>query len=160
MSWEPVGAVTAFVALGWAVYAANRTWRDSLDLRRAEFIRAYTNDYYSSPALSKLFLEIDYGRFDFDTRGLGTQDEVDLAHLLDFFNTLGMAVEHRVIHLSDLRKTTIGYAAMVTAQHPGVQFFLTHVDSTDAADQLGTQAFGYFRSLGELLREGALSGSQ
>lgn len=154
MSIEIVGAATALAALIWGVYTSHRGWTNGLALRRAEFIRGYTSDFYEADALPCLFLEIDSGRFAFGPGDIGTQAEIDIARLLDFFNTVGMSVDQGVTALADLRKTTIGYAIMTSWRDSAVQWFLHHVDTSDQAEQLNTLAFGYFRQLGAALESG------
>lgn len=123
-------------------------WRNRLASSRR---RSSLRDDYQSDTLPCLFLEIDAHRLTFDQTSIGTPAEVDLGRLLDFFNALGMAVQQNIIDLQDLRRTTIGYAALVTWRDPGVEWFLAHVDAQDAAESTGTEAFAYFRRLGRAL---------
>jgi hypothetical protein len=149
---ERVGAAIGLGTLIWGVFAARRTWTNDIAVRRAEYIRGYTKDFYEAQALPMLFLEMDHGRFRFGREVLGTSVETDLAHLLDFFNIVGMAVEQKIVDLEDLRRTTIGYAALVAWRDEGVQAFLKVVDDDDAAQEIPMHAFGYFRQLGQRLQ--------
>lgn len=155
MTADAVAAAIALVTFVWYVYSGRRGWANDVTLRRAEFVRSYTSDFYSANSLAELFFDIDHGRFSFDKSDLGTQSEARLTELLDFFNTVGMSADRGIVSLDDLKGTTIGYATMVTWSDEGVQWFLRHVDGTDEAKRLDTLAFGYFRKVGVALVEEA-----
>lgn len=151
---EGLGAAVAISALLWGVYTARRGWRENVAVRRAEYVRGYTNDFYESKSLPMTFLEIDSGRYRFDDSDFGTEREVEIAHLLDFLNTVGMAVVQGIVSADDLRQTTIGYAVLKTWRDQAVQRFLSKIDGDDSAEALGTVAFGYFRLVGKAMDEG------
>lgn len=151
MTPESVGALVALVALLWGVAVTSMGWRTDFRLRRADFIRAYTNDFYASSRMRALFLEIEHGRFAFSEEDDGTARELELAELLDYFNTIGMSVQQGLLKRKDLRRTTIGYAALITWREPSVIAFLERTDASDAAKAAGVRAFWYFRQMGARL---------
>lgn len=151
VSAEIAGAFVALIALLWGVLVTTLGWRTSFRLRRADFIRAYTNDFYASESMKALFLDIEHGRFGFSREDDGTARELELAELLDYFNTIGMSLQQGLLKRKDLRRTTIGYAALVTWRDPCVVAFLQRTDASDAAKRAGVRAFWYFRQMGERL---------
>lgn len=144
--------IVPFVAMGtflWAVYSARRGWLDGLALRKVDFIRSYTGDFYAAPELPELVFAIDYGRFSMTEADLGTKREIELDHLLDFLNTVGLAVHEGLMQVADLRQTTIGYAARIVWEDTSVRWYLRHIEGHDL--ETGKVAFAYFRELGERL---------
>lgn len=143
---DVVVPLVATATLGWAVYSARRGWRDGLGLRKVEFIRGYTNDFYAAPELPRLVFDIDYGRFSFGEADLGSDVEISLDRLLDFLNTVGLAIHEGLVSERDLQQTTIGYAARIVWEEPGIRWYLRHIEDADL--QTGKIAFSYFRELG------------
>lgn len=137
------------VAVGtliWAVYAGNRSWKESLRIRKNEFVRNYTDDFYSAKELTQHFFDMDYQRFIFDEDDLGTTKETELCRLLDYLNTVAYAVNEGLVDQEDLKLTTVGYATRVVWENARVQWYLGHVKTSDP--KTGATAFGHFRELG------------
>lgn len=91
------------VAVSLATYVHGR--RAERRLRQAELLRAYTNDFYCDPAVTGIFMDVDHGRFAFGDAELGTDAELALIRLLDFFNIVGHNWKQDVLRLDDIVPT-------------------------------------------------------
>jgi len=125
--------------------------RAEKNLQRATFVRDYTMRFYEIPDLSLIFYEIDYGKFKFDEKILGTENEIRLVMLLDILNSLSFNVANKVIHPDDIDKTTLGYAIVRTYLNPEVQKYLQHLDKHSANIKMRVIPFHHFREIGEKL---------
>lgn len=147
MNWEITGGTVAILALLWGVYTSHRGWSENTRNRRAEYIR----NYYQSDTLPCLFLEIDAHRFEFrpdlDRHAGGSR--LRSSAPLPQRPGHGRSAEHhrpRGIAQDHHRIRCVGLVA-----EPGVEWFLARVDAQDTAESTGTEAFGYFRRLGQAL---------
>lgn len=116
-------------------------------MRRAELIRNYTNDFYLSTHITTTFMDIDHGRFVYSDEFLGTEDELALIHLLDYFNNVGHNVRRGVVTLDDLVPTTVGYAALRTWEDPEVRKYLGQITVWDEDRYVPGSAYRYFEEL-------------
>lgn len=151
-----IGVLALLVAVG--TYAATRL-RDSA-IRRADLVRQFTVDFYSSDAVVALFVDIDYERFKFvedKEKWLGHQPEITLVRMLDLFNSVGHNWHRRVIKLADVHGTTLGYAMLRAMESPEVARYLQFVKKWDS-DHLGTGVpFEFFSAHGESSLHGVSS---
>ena len=138
---------TAVTGIGVALLTYYRTRAAERRLRRAEFIRNYTNDFYLSPDITSLFMSIDYDRSVFDEELTGTDRELALIHLLDYFNALGYNWKRRVVSLDDILPTTLGYAALRVWENPSVRRYLVLIRRSDEKRYLKASGFRYFEEL-------------
>jgi len=103
-----VAAVAVIVSVG----AFGSTRRRDVVVRRAELLRAYTNDFYADAAMSALFLDLEYGRTSYELVRK-TSHETSLVRLLDLLNSVGHSARVGIIRRRDLLDTTLGYACVV-----------------------------------------------
>jgi hypothetical protein len=132
--------VTAVAAIGVALLTYYRTRAAERRLRRAELVRNYTNDFYFSRDVTTLFMDIDHERFVYDDGLLGSDRELALIHLLDYFNALGHNWKRRIVLLDDILPTTLAYAALRAWENPGVRQYLVQVRIWDEERYLGRPA--------------------
>jgi len=125
--------------------------RAEIKLHRAAFVREYSKQLHESERLTRIFCDIDYGKFEFTREMLNTQVEMDLTNLLDVLNSLGFYCAQRVINLGDIADTTLGYAIVRVYNDPAVERYLRHIDQHDTFHYPSGVAFGHFRNLAQVL---------
>jgi hypothetical protein len=146
---------TAVAAIGVALLTYYRTRAAERRVRRAELVRNYTNDFYLNRDVTALFMDIDHERFVYDDGILGSDRELTLIHLLDYFNVLGHNWKRRIISLDDMLPTTLAYAALRAWENPGIRQYLVQIRIWDEERYLGASGSG-FRYFEELAIEVAL----
>lgn len=150
------GVLADFATVGALIVAVisyiHANYRDK-SIRRAELVKSYTSDFYASEEIVDLFMDIDYERFRFNNGGewLGGKDEASMVRMLDLFNSVGHNHRRRVLTLSDIHGTTLGYAILRAYESGEVRSYLEHVKAWDG-DHLGTGVpFEHFQNLGNAL---------
>jgi hypothetical protein len=119
-------------------------------LRRSELIRHSTYDFYLNPDVTALFMDIDHDRFVYDDVFLGSDRELALIHLLDYFNALGHNWKRRIVSLDDLLPTTLTYAALRTWKNADVHRYLRQIQAWDEERYLQGSGFRYFEGASAL----------
>ncbi|WP_324651668.1 hypothetical protein [Georgenia sp. H159] len=151
IDWESVGGAATALALLVALVTYVTTARREKSIRRAELVRAYTADFYSDERVVKLFMDLDYERFEFpkvNDQWLGTIGEATLVRMLDLFNSIGHNYARKVLTIEDIHGTTLGYAILRAHGSLEVRKYLEHVRAWDG-ENLGTGVpFQYFQQLG------------
>lgn len=150
MTWTiEAWAAVAAVALTLSLFLITR--RNERDIRRAELVRALTQDFYQHENLRALFAEIDQGTFGGVGDPPGNPTEQSLVHLLDYLNTVGHSYVRGALRIEDLAGTTIGYMSFKVWQDDHVQSYLDQVRATDAEAEYAGAGFQHFYSLAAAL---------
>lgn len=127
------------------------TQKENNKVNRATFLQGYNQHFYGDPELSKLFLDIDYDKFIFNSSELGTEKEIRIWKLLDLLNNIGFHYQNKTIKEEDINMTTLGYAIVRVYMNDEIKKYLDNVDQhTDKVDEK-LKAFGYFRILARKL---------
>jgi hypothetical protein len=138
---------TAVIAIIVTLLTYYRTRAAERRLRRSELIRNYTNDFYLNPDVTAIFMDIDHDRFVYDELFLGSDRELALIHLLDYFNALGHNWKRRIVSLDDLLPTTLTYAALRTWENADVRQYLRQIQAWDEERYVQGSGFRYFEEL-------------
>lgn len=126
-------------------------------INQAELLRNYTNDFYSDTHIPDLFMKLDADvdedsdgereRYAITPQDIGTDNELALIRLLDFLNILGYNWFRRVVRLSDIAPTTLGYTAVRLYANPSIVSYLERIERLDQRNYLAGNGFGYYREL-------------
>ncbi len=84
-SWDAAIKITAVVVAALTYFGSKRR---EIRIRRAELVRAYTNDFYADDEFLALFMDIDYNRLGTEPI-VGSDRELAVIRLLDFLNAMG-----------------------------------------------------------------------
>lgn len=123
-------------------------------LQKAVFVRDYLAQFLEHPQLADTFFEIDYHKFEFKEKILGTNKELRISQLLDVLNSLGFSYTNGIIELDDIDETTLGYAIATVYKNDEIQKYLHHVDRHSVQNMgLNIIAFAHFRKLAQRLIE-------
>jgi hypothetical protein len=109
--------------------------------RHVESMLRFTDDFYNNPQISALFLKVQGHNLSHQSIKPGLQDELALAHLLEYLNTLGIALERKLVSLKAIAATSIAYIVLTMWRNDIVKKYL--VDTEIQHENLGIPSPGW-----------------
>jgi len=134
-----------------AILYNTRNLRQNSRIMRANWIFNTTMEFHKDDKLRNTFDAIQYENFRFvsemPSKGgdLSTAKEMDLVYFLDFLNGICAAIEQRLVSISYVRKSTLGYAIEVATKDKYVRSYLDHVAKYDTTRMSRLISFGFLR---------------
>jgi hypothetical protein len=116
-------------------------------MKRTELVRSYTQDLYSDPTVSALFMDIDHDRFEYGDDFLGSDRELALIKMLDYMNSVGHSWNRRVLSLRDIMPTTVAYVTLRIWNNDDVRRYLKDIRRWDEERFAVGYGFRYFEIL-------------
>jgi hypothetical protein len=124
MDWDSA-TVTGLLAVAAALLIhVNERIKDRR-LRHVESMVKFAEDFYTDEHMSELFLKIQSGTL--EPIETGTKDEVALAHLLEYHNTVGIALERRLVPLKAIAATSIAYVVLTMSRNEVVTSYIEFI---------------------------------
>lgn len=150
--WTAVSTVVALFAVVVAILLhMNERIKDRRQ-RHVESMLKFAEDFYADERMSQLFLRIQSGRLprrNIDRRG--SPDELALAHLLEYLNVVGVALERKLVTVNSIAATSMGYIVLTTSRNETVSYYLSHIQSEHAKKFMPSPGWPQFVYLAQRL---------
>jgi hypothetical protein len=150
--WAAISAMAAVLALAAAIAAhINERVKDRRQ-RHVESMLEFAGDFYADKQMTSVFLKIQSGRL--TCRGIsmpGSLDELALAHLLEYLNAVGIALERKLITLNAIAATSISYIVLTTSRNEAVSYYLAHTKDLHREHCIPSPGWAQFEYLAQRL---------
>ena len=117
--------------------------------KRAEFIVSVFNQYVADPDTSRMFYDLEYGRFKYDGAFHGSDQERHLDRLLSYFEKIAALYDMGTITLHDLE--LVRYDFVRVFHNQSVQQYFKTLDGLPAALGVHGGTFSRYRRVAALL---------
>lgn len=149
MDWAIFWAAMAVVAA--ILLHINERIKDRRQ-RHVESMLKFAGDFYSDEAMSQLFLKIQNGTLSRNSiEKTGSAEELALAHLLEYLNAVGIALERKLVALKAIAATSIAYIVLTMSKNDAVVHYLAIIEKQHVKGGIPSPGWPQFEYLAECL---------
>lgn len=149
MDWAIFWAAMAVVAA--ILLHINERIKDRRQ-RHVESMLKFAGDFYNDDNMSQLFLKIQSRTLSQDSiEKPGSPDELALAHLLEYLNAVGIALERKLVALNAIAATSVAYIVLTTSKNDAVIHYLAVIGDRHLKGGIPSPGWPQFEYLAERL---------
>ena len=112
----------------------------------------FAGDFYNDPQMCQLFLKVQSGNLTRRSiKKKGSADELALAHLLEYLNTVGIALERKLVTINAVAATSIAYLVLTLAKDATVTAYLAETRCQHKTSHIPSPGWPQFEYLAQRL---------
>jgi hypothetical protein len=150
--WTAVAAIATLATVAVAIFIhINERMKDRRQ-RHVESMVKFSGDFYSDKQMSQLFLKVQSNRLrPHVVEKQGSPDELALAHLLEYLNAVGIALERKLVSVKAIAATSIAYIVLTTSRNRTVAGYLDRTKGQHARCHIPSPGWPQFEHLAQRL---------